>query len=62
LSDIDQHVRHLVGIATLRRLRRMVDGDTVKDADASRWAKRLGILFAAIAVIFVVGLALFSAH
>jgi hypothetical protein len=58
LSDIDRHVRHLVGIATLRRLRRMVDSETAAETATAIRAWRLTILLAVGAVIFVAGLAL----
>lgn len=57
-NDIDQHVRRLIGIATLRRLRRMVDSENTAEADAAIQAKRFAIPLMIIAVIFVAGLAL----
>lgn len=50
-SDIVRHVRHVVGIATLRRLRRMVDHENANEAQAATQAKWLGVAIAAAAVI-----------
>ena len=57
-SDIDRQVKRLVGIATLRRLRRMVDSEHAAETHAATQARRLAILLAVIAVIFIAGLAL----
>jgi hypothetical protein len=39
-------VRRTVGIAALKRIRRIVDADNALEADKRRWARRLGIAFA----------------
>ena len=42
--EIQRAVRRTVGIAALRRLRRMVDADNALEAEKTRWARRLSIL------------------
>jgi hypothetical protein len=49
--EIQSAVRRTVGIATLRRLRRIVDADNALEADKSRWARRLSIFFILVAVL-----------
>lgn len=44
--DIERNVRRTVGIAALKRLRRIVDADNEIEAGKQRWARRLGIAFA----------------
>lgn len=55
MSDprIEEAVRRTVGIAALRRLRRMVDAEAAADAASARWARRLGWAFALAAVLAV---------
>jgi hypothetical protein len=43
--DIDRNVRRTVGIAALRRIRRIVDADNELEAGKQRWARRLTIAF-----------------
>jgi hypothetical protein len=43
--DIRRAVRRTVGISALRRIRQIVDADNQLEADKSRWARRLSILF-----------------
>ncbi len=43
--EIRRAVRRTVGIAALRRIRRIVDADNQLEADKSRWASRLSIFF-----------------
>ena len=43
--EIRRAVRRTVGIAALRRIRRIVDADNQLEADKSRWARRLSIFF-----------------
>ena len=43
--EIQRAVRRTVGIAALRRIRRIVDADNALEADKSRWARRLSIFF-----------------
>lgn len=43
--EIRRAVRRTVGIAALRRLRRLVDADNALEADKVRWSRRLSILF-----------------
>ena len=49
--EIQRAVRRTVGIAALRRLRRIVDADNALEADKARWARRLSILFILAAVL-----------
>jgi len=49
--EIDRAVRRTVGIAALRRIRRMVDADNALDADKQNWARRLSIFFILAAVL-----------
>ncbi|MDK9724200.1 MAG: hypothetical protein OEL88_04870 [Sterolibacteriaceae bacterium MAG5] len=55
MSDprIDEAVRRTVGIAALRRLRRMVDAEAAADAASARWARRLSWILAVAAVLAV---------
>ena len=48
--EIGRAVRRTVGIAALRRLRRMVDADSALEAEKTRWARRLSIFFVVVAV------------
>jgi hypothetical protein len=43
--EIRRAVRRTVGIAALKRIRRIVDADNALEADKQRWARRLGIAF-----------------
>ncbi len=43
--EIRRAVRRTVGIAALRRIRRIVDADNQLEADKSRWVRRLSIFF-----------------
>ncbi len=43
--EIQSAVRRTVGIAALRRIRRIVDADNALEADKVRWARRLSIFF-----------------
>ena len=49
--DIQRAVRRTVGIAALRRIRRLVDADNAHEAAKQRWARRLGVLFMLAAVL-----------
>lgn len=49
--EIQRAVRRTVGIAALRRLRRIVDADNALEAEKSLWARRLSILFLLAAVL-----------
>ncbi|MDP2824185.1 MAG: hypothetical protein Q8O52_16095 [Sulfuritalea sp.] len=46
-------VRRTVGIAALRRLRRIVDADNAMEAEKARWAWRLLLLLIAAAAVAV---------
>jgi hypothetical protein len=41
--EIQRAVRRAVGLAALRRIRRIVDADNQLEADKARWARRLSI-------------------
>ncbi len=43
--EIQRAVRRTVGIAALRRLRRIVDADNALEANKALWARRMSILF-----------------
>ncbi len=48
--EIQRAVRRTVGIAALRRIRRIVDADNELEAGKQRWARRLAIAFLLAAV------------
>ncbi|MBS1189883.1 MAG: hypothetical protein H6R10_1675 [Rhodocyclaceae bacterium] len=57
-QQIDHAIQRIVGIAALRRLRRMVDEEAADERRRARWAGRFGMGFAVaagIAVIYLVG-------
>ena len=56
-EDREKAVRRLVGVATLRRLRRMVDAEADAKHAEARWARRLGWGFAILALAVVLALA-----
>jgi hypothetical protein len=49
--DIERNVRRTVGIAALKRIRRLVDADNELEAGKQRWARRLSIAFLLAAVL-----------
>ena len=49
--EIECNVRRTVGIAALKRIRRIVDADNELEAGKQRWARRLGIGLALAAVL-----------
>ena len=53
-SEIQRAVRRSVGIAALRRIRRIVDADNALEAEKTRWARRLAIAFV-LAALLVLG-------
>lgn len=48
---IQRAVRRSVGIAALRRIRRIVDAEQAQEAASARWARRLSIVFILAAVL-----------
>ncbi|MCM2307903.1 MAG: hypothetical protein NDI91_10630 [Sulfuritalea sp.] len=50
-EKIRRAVRRTVGIAALKRIRRIVDADDALEAAKRRWARRLGILFLLAAIL-----------
>ncbi|MDZ4254126.1 MAG: hypothetical protein U1A72_16285 [Sulfuritalea sp.] len=51
--EIRRAVRRTVGIAALKRIRRLVDADNAHEAARQRWARRLALLFVAAAAMVV---------
>ena len=49
--EIQRAVRRTVGIAALRRLRRMVDAEQALEANNARWVRRLSVFFILAAVL-----------
>ena len=49
--EIQRAVRRTVGIAALRRLRRIVDDDNALEAEKALWGRRLSIFFLLVAVL-----------
>jgi hypothetical protein len=56
--EIQRAVRRTVGIAALRRLRRLVDAEQVLESDNRRWARRLSITLIVAAVLALAWLAI----
>ena len=52
-AEIRRAVRRTVGIAALRRLRRMVDAEESLEADKALWARRLTIFLVLAAALAV---------
>jgi cell division protein FtsX len=52
--EIQRAVRRTVGIAALRRIRRIVDADNALENSKQTWARRLTI-FLGLAAILVIG-------
>ena len=49
--QIQRAVRRTVGIAALRRLRRLVDAEQALETSNARWARRLSVFFILAAVL-----------
>ena len=49
--EIRRAVRRTVGIAALKRIRRIVDADNELEAGKQRWARRLAVLFMLAAIL-----------
>ncbi len=56
--DIGRNVRRTVGVAALRRIRRIVDADNALEADKARWARRLWFGLIAATVLAVAWIAI----
>ncbi|KAF0162828.1 MAG: hypothetical protein FD157_3602 [Rhodocyclaceae bacterium] len=56
--EIQRAVRRTVGIAALRRIRRIVDADNELEAGKQRWARRLSILLILAAVLALAWIAI----
>ena len=57
-EKIQRAVRRAVGIAALRRIRRIVDADNALETAKSRWALRLSILFILAALLVLAWIAI----
>lgn len=55
--EIQRAVRRTVGLATLRRLKRMAEADQALEAEKARWAWRLSLFFILAAALIVVWIA-----
>lgn len=55
-EEIERHARRLVGIATLRRLRKMVDAETAAESHNAMWARRIVIALIVLTTLFIGGL------
>ena len=51
--EIERNVRRTVGIAALRRIRRIVDADDALEAGKRRWARRLTAVLIVATVVAV---------
>jgi len=49
--EIQRAVRRVVGIAALRRIRRIVDADNELEAGKQRWVRRLSIFLIIAAIL-----------
>ncbi len=56
--DIASNVRRTVGIAALKRIRRIVDADNELEAGRQRWAWRLSIFLILAAVLALAWIAI----
>jgi hypothetical protein len=56
--EIQRAVRRMVGIAALRRIRKIVDADNALEAEKSRWARRLSLLFLIAAALVLAWIAI----
>jgi len=57
-EKIRQAVQRTVGIAALRRIRRIVDADNALEAEKSHWARRLALLFLIAAALVLAWIAI----
>jgi type VI protein secretion system component VasF len=55
--EIQRAVRRTVGIAALRRLRRIVDAENALEAEKARWGQRLTIFFVVLAACVLLAVA-----
>lgn len=56
--DIERNVRRTVGIAALRRIRRIVDADNALEVEKTRWVRRLSLLFVVAAALVLAWIAI----
>lgn len=57
-EKLQRAVRRTVGIAALRRIRRIVDADNELEAGKQRWARRLSIFLLLAAVLALAWIAI----
>jgi hypothetical protein len=57
-EKLQRAVRRTVGIAALRRIRRIVDADNELEAGKQRWARRLSIFLILAAVLALAWIAI----
>jgi hypothetical protein len=57
-EKLQRAVRRTVGLAALRRIRRIVDADNALEADKQRWAWRLSIFLILAAVLALAWIAI----
>lgn len=57
-EKIQRAVRRTVGIAALKRIRRIVDAENALETEKSRWALRLSIFFMLAAVLALAWIAI----
>ena len=55
--EIQRAVRRTVGIAAMRRIRRMVDAEQALEASNARWVRRLSIVFVVAAILVLAWMA-----
>ena len=55
-DEIEQHVRRLVGIVTLRRLRKMADAEMAAESRNALWARRIIIALTILSALLIGGL------
>lgn len=56
--EIKRAVRRTVGIAALRRIRRIVDADNALESSKQRWARRLSIFLVLAAALVLAWIAI----
>ncbi|MDP1734956.1 MAG: hypothetical protein Q8L44_11415 [Sulfuritalea sp.] len=57
-EKLQRAVRRTVGLAALRRIRRIVDADNALEADKQRWARRLSIFLILAAALVLAWIAI----
>ncbi|MCF8150372.1 MAG: cytochrome d ubiquinol oxidase subunit II [Burkholderiaceae bacterium] len=52
--ELRRSVRRTVGIAALRKIRRIVDAEQAREEGSRRWARRLSLVFVVAAALVLV--------